>query len=105
MLKYGSPDDVIAVDDEPSAPPYEIWFYHSFPVTGQNDVRFLFYNPSLAGGDYRLLHSTAIGEIRNSRWQQILYSDALSEPAGGDFLDGADVSDNFHRRAVEYFED
>ena len=105
LLKYGFPDDIIAVDDEPSAPPYEIWFYNDFPVTNQSDVRFLFYNPSLAGGDYKLLHSTAIGEVQNPRWQMQLYSDALSEPEGGDFIDARDVRDNFHRRAVEYFED
>lgn len=105
MLKYGFPDDIIAVDDEPSAPPYEIWFYNDFPLTSQSDVRFLFYNPSLAGGDYKLLHSTATGEVRNPRWQQQLYSDALTEPEGGDFIDARGVRDNFHRRAVEYFED
>jgi GWxTD domain-containing protein len=105
LLKYGFPDDIIAVDDEPSAPPYEIWFYHQFPATHQTNVRFLFYNASLAGGDYKLLHSTATGEIQNPRWQLILYSDALTEQEGGDFIDARGVRDNFHRRAVEYFED
>jgi GWxTD domain-containing protein len=105
LLKYGMPDDIIAVDDEPSAPPYEIWFYHAFPVTSQSDVRFLFYNPSLAGGDYQLLHSTAIGELQNNRWQQELYRDALSEPGAGDFIDARDVQPNWNRRAVEYFRD
>lgn len=105
MLKYGIPNDVVSVTDEPSAPPYEIWIYHSFPVTNQSNVRFLFYNPSLAGGDFRLLHSTAVGELQNRRWQHELYRDALSEPAGGDFIDGKEVGDNFHRRAAEYFND
>ncbi len=105
LLKYGFPDDIITVDDEPSAPPYEIWFYNDFPVTSQNDVRFLFYNPSLAGGDYKLLHSTAIGEVQNQRWQMQLYNDAISEPGAGDFINASGVGDNFNRRAVEYFED
>ena len=105
LLRYGSPDDIIAVDDEPSAPPYEIWFYHDFPVTSQSNVRFLFYNPSLAGGDYRLLHSTAVGEVQNPRWQMELYRDAITEPEGGDFINARDVRSNFHRRAVEYFND
>jgi GWxTD domain-containing protein len=105
VLKYGMPADIIGVDDEPSAPPYEVWIYNQFPATGQSNVRFLFYNPSLAGGDYRLLHSTATGELQNSRWQQMLYSDALSEPGPGDFIDARGVQDNFHRRAVEYFND
>lgn len=105
LLKYGLPDDMIAVDDEPSAPPYEIWVYHSFPATRQTNVRFLFYNPSLAGGDYRLLHSTATGELRNPRWQQQLYGRAITEQNAGDFIDARDVRDNFHRRAMEYFND
>lgn len=105
LLKYGFPHDIIAVEDEPSAPPYEIWFYNDFPVTSQSDVRFLFYNPSLAGGDYKLLHSTAIGEVRNDRWQMMLYSDALSEQEAGDFINARDVRGNVHRRAVEYFTD
>jgi GWxTD domain-containing protein len=105
ILKYGMPGDMIGVNDEPSAPPYEIWIYNEFPVTGQSNVRFLFYNPSLAGGDYRLLHSTATGELQNSRWQQQLYSDALSESGPGDLIDARGVQDNFHRRAVEYFND
>jgi GWxTD domain-containing protein len=105
VLKYGMPADIIGVDDEPSAPPYEVWIYNQFPATGQSNVRFLFYNPSLAGGDYRLLHSTATGELQNSRWQQLLYSDALSEPGPGDSIDARGVQDNFHRRAVESFND
>jgi GWxTD domain-containing protein len=105
LLKYGFPNDKIEVDDEPSAPPYEIWFYNDFPVTGQSDVRFLFYNPSLAGGDYRLLHSTAIGEVQNPRWQMTLYSDAITETEPGDFMNARDVRDNVHRRAAEYFND
>jgi hypothetical protein len=35
----------------------------------------------------------------------MLYSDALSEPGPGDFIDARGVQDNFHRRAVEYFND
>ncbi len=42
FLKYGNPNDVITVEDEPSAPPYEIWFYNTFPATHQTNVRFLF---------------------------------------------------------------
>ena len=104
-LKYGMPDDLISVSDEPSAPPYEIWIYHYFPATRQSNVRFLFYNPSLAGGAYELLHSTALGERQNRRWQQDLYRDALSEARPGDYIDAKDVQENVHRRAVEYFND
>jgi hypothetical protein len=30
-MKYGKPDEVITEESEPSAPPYEIWFYTTFP--------------------------------------------------------------------------
>ncbi|MDX1477915.1 MAG: GWxTD domain-containing protein [Saprospiraceae bacterium] len=103
-LKYGAPDDMVAVEDEPSAPPYEIWIYYAFPVTNQSDVKFLFYDPSLSN-HFQLLHSTAEGEINNPRWEQELYRDALTESAPGDFIDGAPVQETFHRSARRYFKD
>ncbi|MDX1410471.1 MAG: GWxTD domain-containing protein, partial [Saprospiraceae bacterium] len=93
-LKYGAPDDMVAVEDEPSAPPYEIWIYYAFPVTSQSDVKFLFYDPSLSN-HFQLLHSTANGEINNPRWEQELYRDALTESAPGDYINGAPVSETF----------
>lgn len=101
FLKYGKPDDVIEVEDEPSAPPYEIWFYTTFPATHQNNVRFLFYNPSLAKNAYKLLHSTAIGEIRNDRWEIELYRDATLETPG---VNAKEMGENVHRNARRYFE-
>ena len=58
-MKYGQPDDIETREVEPSSPPYEIWVYYDFPQTMQSNVKFIFYNPHLAPGDYRLLHSTA----------------------------------------------
>ena len=101
FLKYGRPDDVIEVEDEPSAPPYEIWFYNHFPATHQNNVRFLFYNPSLAKNAYKLLHSTAIGEVKNDRWEIELYRDATLETPG---VKEKEMGDNVHRSARKYFE-
>jgi hypothetical protein len=103
-LRYGAPNDVVSVEDEPSAPPYEIWIYYAFPVTGQNNVKFLFYSPELANS-YELLHSTCENEINNPAWEQILYRDALSETSSGDLIDARPVADNFVRRAREYFTD
>ena len=101
FLKYGKPDDVITVEDEPSAPPYEIWFYTTFPATHQSNVRFLFYNPTLARNGHKLLHSTAIGEVRNERWEVELYRDATQETPG---VDEKVMGDNVHRNARKYFE-
>lgn len=104
-LKYGRPDDMINVIDDPSAPPYEIWSYNDFPSTNQTNVRFLFYNPTLAGGDYVLLHSTAIGELSNPQWEVELYRDAPNEIQGNDPFGATQMQDNVGRRAREYFTD
>lgn len=101
FLKYGKPNEVIEVEDEPSAPPYEIWFYNSFPATHQTNVRFLFYNPSLTRNGHVLLHSTARGEVSNALWETQLYKDAtLETPGVGEKVMG----DNVHRNARTYFE-
>lgn len=102
-LKYGRPTEIEARENEPSAPPYEIWIYDRLPATQQNNVRFVFYNPSLAPGDYRLLHSTARGELQQPNWQRILYRNAPNETNGDDFLEGTEVIDNFHRSSRRIF--
>lgn len=105
FMKYGAPNDVITVEDEPGAPPYEIWSYNQFPTTGQNNVKFLFYNPSLATNGYILLHSTARGEINNPRWEIELYKDAPNELEGSDFVSGTKMQDNIGRRARQLMTD
>lgn len=69
-LQYGPPSSVYTSAHEPSALPYEIWKYNA--VAGQTDVKFIFYNPRLAGKDYDLLHSNAKGELSNNNWMAIL---------------------------------
>jgi GWxTD domain-containing protein len=102
-LKYGRPTEIEARENEPSAPPYEIWTYDQLPATQQNNVRFIFYNPSLAPGDYVLLHATARGELQQPQWQRILYKNAPNQAAGDDFLEGTEVIDNFHRSSRRIF--
>lgn len=105
-LRYGAPDDVVHVEDEPGACPYEIWVYYSFPTTKQSNVKFLFYNPSLAGDDYITLHSTARGEIQDPKWERKLYNRNPTEYVDGDnYHDATGVERNFGRRAKEYFTD
>jgi GWxTD domain-containing protein len=104
-IKYGRPDDIISVEDEPSAPPYEIWSYNYFPSTRQSNVRFLFYNPSLAGGDYILLHATAFGERNNPNWEIELYRNAPTEVEGDDPFGATQMKDNFGRRARKLMSD
>lgn len=105
-LRFGAPDDLIHVEDEPGAPPYEIWVYYNFPKTNQTNVKFLFYNPSLAGEDYITLHSTARGEIQDPKWERKLYNRNLTEYTDGDnYQDATGVERNLGRRAREYFTD
>jgi len=104
-LKYGQPDDIEFRDQEPSAPPYEVWSYYEFPKTNQNNVRFVFYNPSLAPGNFELLHSTAIGERNNPNWQRDLYRDAPNEINSSDHFGDDGMLDNFNRRADRVFRD
>ncbi|MEY3052994.1 MAG: hypothetical protein RLY31_2779 [Bacteroidota bacterium] len=104
FMKYGAPSDVVSVETEPSAPPYEIWYYNQFPQTGQNNVRFLFYNPSLATNGHVLLHSTARGEVYNPRWEVELYRNAPNEGARDNFIDNTRMQDNIGRQARRLFD-
>lgn len=104
FLRYGQPDNVISVEDEPTAPPYQIWFYDRVDRTGQSNVKFLFYNPNLGAYHYELLHSTCRGELQNRQWEIELYRDAPNE-IDGNRMDATTMKDNYNRRAREYFED
>ncbi len=104
FLKYGKPDNVISVDTEPDAVPYEIWYYYSLEEVRQTNVRFLFYNSSLAHNDYHLLHSTCRGERHNPAWEVELYRDAPKSQIGAT-IEATEVKDGWNRRAKEYFND
>jgi GWxTD domain-containing protein len=103
-IKYGQPSDISRVENEPSAPPYEIWSYNEIERTNQNNVRFIFYNPSLAADDFILLHSDVIGERNNPQWELELYRDSPTEHPGN-FIDGENVNDNIGRRARRLLSD
>ncbi len=104
-LKYGRPDDMITVENEMNAPPYEIWMYNKVEKTQQTNVKFLFYNPNLIANGYRQLHSTCRGETNNPRWVTELYKSIPNEQTGS-LIDGnGGVQRNFNRRAVELMND
>lgn len=104
-MRFGRPDDLIHVEDDPGAPPYEIWVYYNFPKTQQKNVKFLFYNPSLAGEDFMLLHSNARGEINNPRWETTLYQRNAQGQETDNYGDATSMQRNFNRNARVYFED
>jgi len=71
FLKYGKPNTISELKNEPSSYPYEIWHYYSTEV--RSNVKFIFYNTDVASNDYPLLHSTMPGEIFNSQWRVDLH--------------------------------
>ncbi|HOZ31042.1 MAG TPA: GWxTD domain-containing protein [Bacteroidales bacterium] len=69
-LQYGVPNDIYVSKHEPSAYPYEIWHYYR--VRNENNKKFIFYNPNIAGKEYELLHSDLTGEIKTPNWERML---------------------------------
>lgn len=105
FMKYGKPNDVITVENETAAPPYEIWFYVRVPSSPpQSDVKFIFYNPSYAVGSFDLLHSTCRGELENPQWEVELYR-GDTQATGGLDGDATSISrGGINKRAREYWE-
>jgi len=57
--------------------PYEIWYYYTLetPVK-QNDIIFVFIQENRGNDNYRLFHSTGIGEVRNREWRKSVETNA-----------------------------
>ncbi len=71
-LQYGPPTLAERRPYESDAYPYEMWQYNTLDVANtpyQINKIFIFGNFDLAGGNYELVHSSAIGEIQNPRWR------------------------------------
>jgi len=71
FLQYGQPNVVSENYNEPAAYPYEIWHYYE--LQGQHDKKFVFYTRDIVTNDFQLIHSDAVGELRNYQWQYIVY--------------------------------
>ncbi len=71
-LQYGPPDARTQVDNEPSAYPYEIWQYYK--LKGQTNRKFVFCNPDLVTNNFRLIHSDALGEVNDPRWNMKVHN-------------------------------
>lgn len=70
-LKYGAPNNIVR-NKESASYEYEIWHYYSL-ANGQNNIRFVFYNPSMVNNAMQLLHSEARGEINDPQWKLKIY--------------------------------
>ncbi len=73
FLLYGPPNSREGHYNEPSSYPYEIWQYYTLNNT-QRNKKFVFYSQDMVTSDFTLLHSDAIGEVYEPRWQGILRS-------------------------------
>jgi GWxTD domain-containing protein len=72
-LKYGPPNVISESFNEPSSYPYEIWHYYELGGN-QRNKKFVFYTTDLITNNFKLLHSDAIGELANYKWQIYLNS-------------------------------
>lgn len=72
-LKYGKPNETITVENETGTLPYEIWQYNA-PGKQHSPGSFLFYRPGFMISDYKLLHSSVNGEMRNTGWRSTLFT-------------------------------
>lgn len=70
-LQYGQPNIISEHHFEPAAYPYEIWQYYQ--LDNQHDKKFVFYTHDNATNDFQLIHSNAVGELNNYRWETIIY--------------------------------
>ncbi|MDZ7374705.1 MAG: GWxTD domain-containing protein [candidate division KSB1 bacterium] len=68
LLQYGWPDHVDRQVGEMIENPYEIWSYEKV----QGGVIFVFVDRRRVN-EYELVHSTAVGEIKNENWSEFLY--------------------------------
>lgn len=98
-LQYGAPDDLTDRANEPSSYPYQIWRYYK---AGQfNNVRFVFYDPTLMTVDYELLHAEGIrGEINNPQWRLLL--EQRNTPMNN--VDRRDGREHFGGRVDDFFD-
>ena len=71
-LKYGPPDMLEDRKFEPTMPPYQIWQYNQVTskfAIQQTNRFFVFAEYEVSTNDYELVHSTAFGELFDSRWK------------------------------------
>ncbi|MBI9039019.1 MAG: GWxTD domain-containing protein [Bacteroidales bacterium] len=70
-LRYGPPNHIADSHHEPSAYPYEIWHYYTLGT--QRNKKFVFATQDIVTNNFILIHSDALGELSNYRWQYELH--------------------------------
>jgi hypothetical protein len=108
-MLHGEPNDVIRRPSEPGAKPYEIWMYYTLPPTSstnieQNNIRFIFYEPTLVSNNYQLIHSNALGELFDPRWKLRVYGSS-ADPASLNNFDSQNTRSNYGSNAGTFEDD
>ena len=92
-LQYGPPNQIEKSTHEAGSYPYEIWHYYQL-ASNQTNVKFIFYDPDLVTNDYKLIHSDALGEVKDNRWQYKI-SDSFQNQNGVTDFDENSTRDYF----------
>lgn len=79
-LQYGPPnliedelsDRFRKAMDNRNVIPYQVWYYYSLEQQNQSNIIFVFVQENRGYSNYRLLHSTAIGEVYNREWRRVI---------------------------------
>ena len=75
-LQYGPPNTIAPYYFEPNTYPFEIWHYYQLSDKirpPQSNKKFVFANMETAARDFRLIHSDALDEMSNVRWNYDLH--------------------------------
>lgn len=96
-LKYGPPNHIVESYSEPAAYPYEIWHYYTLGI--QRNKRFVFVAKDMVTNDFALIHSDAIGELSNYRWQLEVYKRTWDP----DNIDATGPDDAFGNKAYDFY--
>lgn len=97
-LQYGPPNEMDRSGFEAASNPHELWVYNTTP-RGETNVIFVFMNSDMVSNDFRLIHSTATGEIFNENWQAQLFN--TFTPSS---IDGADSRDHFGTKVTDQYQ-
>ncbi len=101
FLQYGPPNARSQQYDEPRAYPYEIWQYYK--IGNQSNRKFVFFARENATGDFELLHSDALGEVFNPRWEIALHqrdTDRFNSPQN---IDRMSEDPYWGKRSDDYY--
>lgn len=96
-LEYGDPNVMTPSHNEPAAYPYEIWHY--YVLKGQQNKKFVFYTKDIVTNDFQLIHSNAVGELANYKWQNFIYSRTWDPYS----IDDSVIPDTYGSFATDYY--